>query len=70
MSSPLPPVPLIPPETPHIHGCGHPVRTVVLCDDPFSLIASRWVEWYEENDCESGGPCICYFCWKERDDDG
>ena len=54
---------------PHIHGCGHPVRPVILCDDPLSLISSGWLDWWgeESQHKRDGTPCICYFCWKERE---
>ncbi len=53
--------------TGHIHGCGHPVRPVVMCDDPFCLIESGWVDWHDEHNEAEEGKCICFFCWKEQE---
>lgn len=51
-------------EDEHIHGCGHPVRPVLLCDNPISI--SHWFVWSDDHDeqIEKGEPCECYFCWK------
>lgn len=57
----------------HIHGCGHPVRAVVLCDDPLAFTDSEWPEWAQEHaeimqsTVGDRMKCKCYFCYaKER----
>lgn len=52
----------------HIHGCGHPVRPVILCDNPLCLLFSEYLDWKDEHsEAEAAKQkCICYFCWKAK----
>ena len=50
----------------HMHGCGHPTRPVLMCDDPFCLIESGWLDWNDEHDEAEEGKCICFFCWEDK----
>ena len=54
----------------HIHGCGHPVRPVVICDDPVCTICGMmdYLDWKDDHAAliAAGKPCICYFCWKDK----
>ncbi len=53
----------------HIHGCGHPVRPVILCDEPLALITSGYLFWNEEHemDLKMKRLCVCFFCWDKKD---
>lgn len=50
----------------HIHGCGHPVRPVIISDDYFSIIESGYLDWKDEHDQAKNGECICFFCWQDK----
>ena len=52
--------------TGHIHGCGHPVRPLIMCNDPFCFIESGYFDWLEEHDKAPEGKCICFFCWEKN----
>lgn len=51
----------------HLHGCGHPVRPVLMDDNPLSIVESGWLEWNEQHEkAEANGEkCICFFCWEK-----
>lgn len=53
--------------TGHIHGCGHPVRPVLMCDGILCLLESGWLDWRDEHNEAEEGKCICFFCWKEKE---
>ena len=48
----------------HVHGCGHPTRPVIMCDDIFCVIESGYWDWHEEHKQAKEGDCICFFCWE------
>ena len=48
----------------HIHGCGHPVKPVIMDDNVLSV--AFYLEWEEEHDKAKEGECICFFCWRDQ----
>jgi hypothetical protein len=37
-----------------------------MCDSPFCLLESGWLDWNDEHDEAKEGECICFFCWEEK----
>jgi len=48
----------------HVHGCGHPIKPVIMDDNVLSII--NYEEWREEHDKAEVDECKCFQCWMDE----